>query len=143
MGKRVPRARPGGAQADYNRRVIERNCLVKILERVDIEPALSVSIWNNVESNLVTSVTVDPRALHSEQNFDSTKVKSIRQLPEPWMAAWIVKASGKKTVSAQRINDLHGRDTHVLVQIICVALMVLPTWAPQGDDAKDSVLQNR
>ena len=49
LAKRVPRIKQGGDGAQYKKKVIERNCLVKIIDRLEDDRSMAPHVWNALD----------------------------------------------------------------------------------------------
>ena len=125
LAKRVPRVRQGGDTGQYKKKVIERNCLVKIIDRLEDDRSMAPHVWNALDLNLITNVTDDEVANHQAAFFPE-KVKSVKSLPDPWIASWLVAITNGRITSTM-CDKLHGADTSALVSLLCFACMLCPT----------------
>ena len=90
-------------------KVIERNCLVNIIDRLEEDRSTASHVWNALDLNLITNVTDDDVAAHQAAFFPD-KVKTVKALPDSWIASWIVSASRGKFTSVM-CDKVHGADT--------------------------------
>ena len=74
---------------------------------------------------MITNITDDDVAAHEAAYF-ADKVKTVKSLPDPWIAAWVVSITKGKFTSVM-CDQVHGADTSALVAILCFACMICPT----------------
>ena len=58
--------------------------------------------------------------------FFPEKVKTVKSLPDPWIASWLVAITNGRITSTM-CDKLHGADTSALVSLLCFACMRCPT----------------
>ena len=78
LAKRVPRVRQGGDTGQHKKKVIERNCLVEIIDKLEEDRSMAPHVWNALDLNLISNVTYDDVAAHQAAFFpDKGEVSEV------------------------------------------------------------------
>ena len=57
MGKRIAKVKPSSDIAGFQKKVWERNCFVKVVDKLGQETSLAPQVWGSLEAGLPNTTT--------------------------------------------------------------------------------------
>lgn len=86
---KVPQVRKTGDHGAYQRKVLQRNAQVKVVDAIMKFPEVSLEVWGTVETVLKS---VKERAAESTEVWNA-QYKKLNRLPTYWMGSWLLTYS--------------------------------------------------
>lgn len=128
LARRVPLVRPNSDIGVFQRCVIERNALVKVIDRLSEQRELAPKVWEAIENGLMATASEEEKKMAGEASF-SARVLRIEKLDKEWIAQFLVSSCAKLTQSM--CDEIDGADENGLLKVFCCALSLsLQTLLP-------------
>lgn len=86
---KVPAVRKGGDASIYQRKVLQRNAQIKVVDALMKYPNLSLELWGTVGNMLKNA---KEQAADSAEEW-STQYRKFQKLPTYWMTSWLMTHS--------------------------------------------------
>lgn len=122
LAKRVGKVKPCSDLAAYNRAVIERNSLIKVLDFLHLHPSMAADVWQALEHGTISSAS----ASSSGENklLFKEPPKKISLLEADWVAGFILKVSD---AGKDLLDTVDGNDPESLTRLFCLATATQPS----------------
>ena len=122
MARRIGKVKAIADLAVWQKRVVERNALVKIIDKLVAEPALGPPVWGAIETGLINSVSSEQADSHLKVYFKE-KVGKVGRLPVDWIASWLVANS---PLTPKQVDNIDGHDKEALLNLFYLATGTAP-----------------
>lgn len=90
LAGRVGKVKASADAAGFQLKVIARNCMVRIIDKMSESPGASVSIWAAIENKTIPGLAEADKESHAKAWF-GVRGNRISRLLVDWIALWLLK----------------------------------------------------
>lgn len=112
LARRVGRAKASSDIAAFQKKVIGRNCMVRVIDKMVECPDSSVSIWAAIESKTIAGLAAADKEAQSKVWFDA-RDNRLSCLPADWSAVWILSETGA-SLKQTTLDQMDGANPEIL-----------------------------
>lgn len=117
LAKRSGKVKPSPDLAAFNRAVVNRNSLIRVVDYLHENPAAASDVWQAIENGTIGSATAGGK---TDSMFFKEAPKRVVHLEMEWIAAWIIKATDQKTTK-ELLDSADGADPESLQRLFAFA----------------------
>lgn len=117
LAKRVPKVKPTSDLRAYNNKIIQRNSLIRIIDRLHNAPEEAVHVWQAIENGTIGD---QGDGVATDSPFFKSCPKRVADLEVEFIAGFIIKATGG-AVTKDALDILDGADDSNLMHLFSLA----------------------